>query len=269
MGIFHKRDVAVKAEKSVTVDDENVEAMEENCIVFHNNTAFSTIGSVLVASPHQSYKKKRLKSSPLNPFRKRTAVGHKRKQPLMEDFGNFLLDDLQLTESEDKDSDSSSENDQENMNKIKSSAHNHHFKGNCISVSRRSKKKVNYSEEISNSSPVSLAIPIENEVNGNSLIMCSLCNTTLRRSRFNHHIKVKHGSTGNSQTVNDKTFSSSKVKVKCELCGRQMLKSSIKKHEREYHIKKNTCQTCGRVFMFKSSLIAHECCVQEDIETDK
>ena len=127
----------------------------------------------------------------------------------------------------------------------------------------------NYSEEISNSSPVSLAIPIENEVNGNSLIMCSLCNTTLRRSRFNHHIKVKHGSTGNSQTVNDKTFSSSKVKVKCELCGRQMLKSSIKKHEREYHIKKNTCQTCGRVFMFKSSLIAHECCVQEDIETDK
>lgn len=268
MGIFHKRDVAVKAEKSVTVDDENVEAMEENCIVFHN-TAFSTIGSVLVASPHQSYKKKRLKSSPLNPFRKRTAVGHKRKQPLMEDFGNFLLDDLQLTESEDKDSDSSSENDQENMNKIKSSAHNHHFKGNCISVSRRSKKKVNYSEEISNSSPVSLAIPIENEVNGNSLIMCSLCNTTLRRSRFNHHIKVKHGSTGNSQTVNDKTFSSSKVKVKCELCGRQMLKSSIKKHEREYHIKKNTCQTCGRVFMFKSSLIAHECCVQEDIETDK
>ena len=50
MGIFHKRDVAVKAEKSVTVDDENVEAMEENCIVFHN-TAFSTIDSVLVASP--------------------------------------------------------------------------------------------------------------------------------------------------------------------------------------------------------------------------
>ena len=93
------------------------------------------------ASPHQSYKKKHLKRSPLNPFRKRTAVGHKRKQPLMEDFGNFLLDDLQLTESEDKDSDSSLENDQENMNKIKSSAHNHHFKGNCISVSRRSKKK--------------------------------------------------------------------------------------------------------------------------------
>jgi len=48
-----------------------------------------------------------------------------------------------------------------------------------------------------------------------------------------------------------------KVRIKCELCTREMLKSSIRRHERKFH-GKNSCQKCGKKFDFKASLIAHE-----------
>ena len=53
--------------------------------------------------------------------------------------------------------------------------------------------------------------------------------------------------------------SSKKRKIKCEFCNKGMLKSSIKRHERDVHLKKNSCPKCKKKFVFKASLNFHEC----------
>ena len=71
---------------------------------------------------------------------------------------------------------------------------------------------------------------------------------SLNRKNKHHKKEARHVS-----------YSSGKTKIKCEFCNKGMLKTSIKRHERNVHLKKNSCPECKKKFVFKASQIAHEC----------
>jgi len=133
--------------------------------------------------------------------------------------------------------------------------------GVTLRTSGRIVKPVNYSEKDVDYmqmmlAPFTFAIQLENEEKPSSLVKCSLCNKTLARNWFIYHIEVKHCHLDKAKEPGRAT--KGQAKVKCEMCGRSMLPGSVKRHVREFHMKKNSCKRCRRKFMFTESLMSHK-----------
>ena len=89
----------------------------------------------------------------------------------------------------------------------------------------------------------------------NSILRCTICRKSLRKRNFVHHVQIVHWDIHRKKKgPEDRRIE----KVKCELnCGRKVQRRNMKRHEKDVHMKKNTCKYCGRKFGSSKTLKIH------------
>ena len=87
-----------------------------------------------------------------------------------------------------------------------------------------------------------------------SIWRCTICGKSFRKSNFVHHVQIVHWDIQKKKGPEDRRIE----KIKCELnCGRKVQRRNMKRHEKDVHMKKNTCKYCGRKFGSSKTLKIH------------